>query len=64
MIDLHQGFSGNEMREMKPGVGSVAFAQIDVWTAALKGQWWLAVRRQVQTWQLIGRVAWAALQSS
>ena len=44
MIDLHQGTTGEELRELRPGLGSVALAQLDVVGALLKGQLALAAR--------------------
>jgi hypothetical protein len=64
MIDLHQGMTGEELRDAKPGLGGVAFAQLDAWSALLKGDLRAAVRKQLGTWRLLLGMLQAALKRS
>ena len=61
MIDLHQGVTGEELRDVEPGLGAVALAQLDVVDALIKGEWKRAARKQAGAWVLLGRVALAAV---
>ena len=62
MIDLHQGTTGEELREVKPGLGAVALAQLDVVDAVLKGNWRGAARKQAGAWVLLGKAVAATLR--
>ncbi|HJZ84542.1 MAG TPA: hypothetical protein VKN99_05190 [Polyangia bacterium] len=63
MIDLHQGVTGEELRELEPGLGSVALAQLDSLGSLLKGDLGAAARKQVDTWRLLGRALVAGVKS-
>jgi uncharacterized phosphosugar-binding protein len=56
MIDLHQGFSGRELQEVAPTIGSVAVVQLDAAMALAKGQLRRAARGQLAAYKLLGRV--------
>src|SRR5262249_52281486 len=61
MIDLHQGMTGEELRELKPGLGSVAMLQLEVMSTLMRGGWKNAARKQAGTWWLLGKRAGGAL---
>lgn len=56
MIDLHQGFTGRELQEVSPTLGSVAVVQLDATMALAKGQIRRAARGQIAAYKLLGRV--------
>ena len=56
MIDLHQGFSGHELRDVAPTVASVAVVQLDAATALLRGELKRAARGQWAAARLLGQV--------
>jgi hypothetical protein len=62
MIDLHQGMTGEELREVKPGLGGVAMAQLDALSTLLRGQWKQAALKQAGTWRLLARTALARVR--
>ena len=62
MIDLHQGMTGEELREMKPGLGQVAMAQLDTVSSFLRGDLKAAARKQAGTWMLLGKTVLARLR--
>ena len=55
MIDLHQGFSGRELEEVPPTLGSLAVVQLDAATALARGQLRRAARLQLAGARLLGR---------
>jgi hypothetical protein len=55
MIDLHQGFSGGELKEVSATLGSVAVVQLDATMALARGQLRRAARGQLAAYKLIGR---------
>jgi hypothetical protein len=55
MIDLHQGFSGRELRDVPPTLGSLAVVQLDAATALANGQLRRAARGQWAAARLLGR---------
>jgi hypothetical protein len=55
VIDLHQGTTGDELRELEPGWGAVAMLQLEVWNALAKCQLKRAAAGQLATWRLAGR---------
>jgi hypothetical protein len=57
MIDLHQGFSGRELKEVAPTIGSVAVVQLDAAMALARGQLRRALRGQLAAYKLLVRVA-------
>lgn len=57
MFDMHQGFSGEELREASPTVTSLAMTQLEVPAALVRGRFKLAARQQVEAWKLLGRLA-------
>jgi hypothetical protein len=56
MIDMHQGFSGRELAEVSPTVGSLAFVQLDAAVALARGELRRAARDQLAAARLLGRV--------
>jgi hypothetical protein len=56
MIDLHQGFSGGELREVAPSISSVALVQLDAATALSRGQLRRAARGQLAAARLFSQV--------
>ena len=56
MIDLHQGFSGRELKEVSATLGSVAVVQLDAAMALARGQLRRAARGQLAAYKLLGRV--------
>ncbi len=62
MIDLHQGFSGHELKEVEPTVASVAVVQLDAAMALAKGEIKRAAREQVAAARLLGQVIWRGLR--
>ena len=55
MIDLHQGFSGRELKEVSATLGSVAVVQLDATMALARGQFRRAARGQLAAYKLLGR---------
>jgi hypothetical protein len=62
MLDLHQGFSGAELRDAPPTVSSLAFAELEVASALTRGRFREAARHQLVAWRLAARVAAATLK--
>jgi hypothetical protein len=62
MIDLHQGLTGEELRDVNPGLGAVAMAQIDVWSSCARGDWRAALRKQLAAWRLLLRTGFKVLR--
>ena len=62
MLDLHQGFTGEEARDAPATVSSLAVAQLEVASALSRRQWKDAARQQVAAWGLLGRVAAATVK--
>jgi hypothetical protein len=62
MIDLHQGFSGGELREVSPTIASLALVQLDAATALTRGQLRRAARGQLAAARLLGRVVLRGLR--
>ena len=62
MIDLHQGFSGGELKEIAPTVASVAVVQLDAAMALARGQLRRAARGQVAAARLLGQVFWRGMR--
>jgi len=62
MIDLHQGFSGHELREVEPTVASVAVVQLDAAMALAKGQLRRAAHGQWAAARLLGEVLWRGVR--
>jgi hypothetical protein len=58
MIDLHQGFSGHELRMMPPSVAALAVLQLDAATALTRGDFRAAARGQWAAARLLGRAVW------
>jgi len=56
MIDLHQGFSGRELKEVSATLGSVAVVQLDAAMALARGQLRRAARGQLAAYKLLGQV--------
>jgi hypothetical protein len=56
MIDLHQGFTGRELEEVAPTIGSVAVVQLDATMALARGQLRRAARGQLATYRLLAKV--------
>lgn len=56
MIDLHQGFSGRELEEVKPTIGSLAVVQLDAAMALARGELRRAARDQVAAARLLGQM--------
>ena len=61
MIDLHQGMTGEELRDLKPGLGSVAMLQLEVMSTLMRGNWKSAARKQAGTWWLLAKTVASAL---
>jgi hypothetical protein len=55
MIDLHQGFSGGELKEVSATLGSVAVVQLDAAMALARGQLRRAAREQLAAYRLLGQ---------
>lgn len=55
MIDLHQGFSGRELQDAPPTLGTLAVVQLDAATALARGQLRRAVRGQWAAARIVGR---------
>jgi len=55
VIDLHQGMTGEELRDVKPGFGGVALSQLDVMSTLFRGDWKGAARKQAGTWMLLAK---------
>ena len=55
VIDLHQGMTGEELRDVKPGLGVVALSQLDVMSTLFRGDWKGAARKQAGTWLLLAK---------
>lgn len=55
MIDLHQGFSGRELEEVTPSLGSLAVVQLDAATALARGELRRAARGQLAAARLLGQ---------
>ena len=62
MIDLHQGFSGQELVDVAPTVTSVAVVQLDAALALARGQWKRAAREQMTAARLLGQVFWRGVR--
>lgn len=58
MIDLHQGFSGGELKEVSPTLASLAVVELDVATALARGQLRRAARGQLAAARLFGQMVW------
>jgi len=56
MIDLHQGFTGHELKDVEPTVTSVAVVQLDAAVALARGQLRRAVRGQWAAARLLTQV--------
>jgi hypothetical protein len=54
MIDLHQGFSGRELQDVPPTLGSLAVVQLDAATALANGQLRRACGAQWAAAKLLG----------
>jgi hypothetical protein len=63
VIDLHQGMTGEELRDVKPGLGGVAMSQLEVMAALARGDWKGAARKQAGTWLLLARTAFDRLKT-
>jgi hypothetical protein len=63
VIDLHQGFSGHELDELQPSLGSVAMAELDAAAALIKGDVPRAVRTHVVATKLFYQVVWDELRA-
>jgi hypothetical protein len=61
MLDLHQGFTGEEAEDAPATVSSVAVAQLEVASALSRGNFREAAKQQVTTWRLLGRLAAATV---
>lgn len=55
MIDLHQGFSGRELEEVPPTLGSLAVVQLDAASALARGELRRAARLQLAGARLLGQ---------
>ena len=55
MIDLHQGFSGRELEEVTPSLGTLAVVQLDAATALARGELRRAARGQLAAARLLGQ---------
>lgn len=62
MIDLHQGFSGRELEEVAPTLGSLAVVQLDAAAALARGQLKRAARLQLASARLLGRALFAEVR--
>jgi hypothetical protein len=56
MIDLHQGFSGAELKEVSPTLTSLLVVQLDAASALLRGQLRRAARAEWAAARLLGRL--------
>ena len=56
MIDLHQGFTGRELKEVSATLGSVAFVQLDATMALARGQLRRAARGQLAAYKLLAKM--------
>ncbi len=63
MLDLHQGFTGEEAERAPATVTSLAVAQLGVASSLSRGHWADAARRQLVAWRLLGRVAAEAVRA-
>jgi hypothetical protein len=63
VIDLHQGMTGEELRDVKPGLGGVAMSQLEVMAALARGNWKDAARKQAGTWVLLARTVAGRLKA-
>ncbi len=55
MIDLHQGFSGNELAEAPPTLATLAVVQLDAAGGLMRGQIARAARGQWAAARLLGQ---------
>jgi hypothetical protein len=62
MLDLHQGFTGDEAESAPATVSSLAVAQLEVASALSKGRFREAAAQQLAAWRLLGRVAAATVR--
>lgn len=62
MIDLHQGFSGRELEEVPPTLGSLAVVQLDAATALARGELRRAARLQLAGARLLGQAVARSLR--
>jgi hypothetical protein len=62
MLDLHQGFTGEEAEDAPATVSSLAVAQLEVASSLIKGRFSQAALQQVAAWRLLGRVAAATVK--
>ncbi|HEX2574413.1 MAG TPA: hypothetical protein VH877_32995 [Polyangia bacterium] len=56
MLDLHQGFTGDELKDVPPTIGSLALSQIEVAATLARGQVRRAARQQVGALRLAGEL--------
>lgn len=47
MFDMHQGFTGEETRDLPPSVGTIAMAQLEVASRLVRGEWRAAARAEI-----------------
>lgn len=56
MLDLHQGFTGDELKDVPPTIGSLAMTQLEVAATLARGQVRRAARQQVGALRLAGEL--------
>jgi hypothetical protein len=62
MLDLHQGFSGAELKDAPPSVSSIAFAELEVAQSLSRGRFRDAAKQQLSAWRLAARLAAQTIQ--
>jgi hypothetical protein len=56
MLDLHQGFTGDELKDVPPTSGSLALSQLEVAATLARGQVRRAARQQFGALRLAGEL--------
>lgn len=56
MFDLHQGFTGDELKDVPPTIGALALSQLEVAATLARGQVRRAARQQFGTLRLAGEL--------
>lgn len=62
MIDLHQGFTKDELKDLPPSAASVAIAQLEVAADLARGKVKRAARKQLGTFRMLGDVVRDAIR--
>lgn len=56
MLDLHQGFTGDELKDVPTTIGSLAMSQLEVAATLARGQVRRAARQQFGALRLAGEL--------